>query len=1145
MAVPTFSLTVTPTAGTATVFSDITGDNGRIESFVGEDHISKLFEYRLKLQYTYAVVAGEPPPIDFSKLVNQSATLTMVQQALNVKAVGNTPAEYVPTTVNIEGVLSSFCVTKKVSDGVLACEAVLVPTLWRLGMSRGSRVFQNLTTQAIVTQILNQAGLTNYEFRLSASAYPTREFCMQYQESDLDFVQRLLEYEGIFYFFEGGKLVFADGKTLPPVADRGGVWFFEPSGAMTPTDDQVYSFIYSEQVVPHTVTVQDHDFESFLSEDDSQSGTDVNASGETHARVGTHREHGRFVVSKRNWVAKQSGDPNGKLSTESGSTITTRDTELTRLARIRAEELEAQRKTATAKSTISRIQPGHVIGLTDHFLFDDSYLITSVCHSYEAGAYKNGFTCLASAVQFRPSRSTPIPRVPGIMTAKVKGSDPNNDDAEPHIDDEGRYRVRFPFDPNAASAAEPSRPVRLAQPYAGKDYGMHFPNRGEVEMVVACLDGDPDRPLGLSVIPTPWKHAPVPNSKHGLRTQNPWTGSAAGSAAGIDREAAISKAGEAAKEAAITAGQTEVQAEAAAEAARTTTRQQLESAAASDATATAAAGQTEAAFPFFGTKSVIRTQLGHQLVMDDADGGANVGVTLQVGKKDNATGRNVYWNSRIDMGGYRHLSGLEKTLGIISTAVGYFRSAFTRDFPGMASEALGIIASQVTTDDYVDDTFGNTTPVGISISTDKDVNVKGGGGVNITSPNLFGMFSSSLVGDDSSEKEGQYRAEAISKFLVNLIWQEVINGTADELMETREDEKAYKNNPRVNPKVKAAFKWRENFKEQRVSALLFTLLQRTGVNIFSAGELKMASLQSTSVAAGQGGLALKSFGDIEQKADLGIELSSHQGIKLTTKGRPYKGKGVFKVLGKLGGAVANPAIAAGLKKAQAMLNKGQTKLSNLGFDESEMFSIELNNDNGDILLHTGGPKQKGEGDIMAHVEGKGDLKAFANDGQVHLWSGKDGSEGGIVMEVGPRKKSDENKRLATDVFGSRISQTDKVAEVFAKEKVRISTDDFVRGKSYVEIDKGDQIEIKCGQSSIVLKKNGDITLEGNNITLKGKKKVTIDGTDVLSKAKKTMAISGMKVSVDAKTQATLKGKVAVAVDGAIAQVKGKMVKVGS
>ena len=1060
MPTPTFTFEVTATDNTVTAFT--------VASFEGEERISQPFEYRLTLRHGNAA-------LDFSKVVNQAAVLTMEQDALvkplddSNPAVPPIPAEYDPTRVKVEGIVASFRITRQFDDGDVECEALLVPKLWRLRMSQGSQVFQELTVQDIVeTMLATELEAADYEFRLTET-YLKREFCMQYQESNLDFVQRLLEHEGIYYYFDDGKLVFSDSRTAEPeVAGRKQVTFGEGTGAMTPADDQVYRFVYNEQIVPRKVLVKDYDFETFEGEEDKDQSTDVATSGGDYARVGTQYEHGRYAVDGKGWAKKESDDDakdEGKDPIASSST--SRDAQMKRIALLRAQELEARRQTVEATSTASRLQAGHILELKGHFRFDGDYLVTEVHHTFDGTTYRNTFFCLPATVQFRPRRATPVPRVPGIMTARVKGT---SADDPAYIDDEGRYRVRFPFDPNAASAGEPSRPIRLAQPYAGKDYGMHFPNRADAEMVFACLDGDPDRPLGLSVVPTPWKHSPVPNTKLKLGSQNPTTGSATGD----------------------------------------------------DTT-------------FLNTKNVIRTQRGHQLVMDDDDASANVGVTLQAGSSENvrSTGSVVdtYWGSKIELGGYRHLSALERVLGIASTAIGYFRSVFTRDFPGMASQALGIIASQVTTDDYVDDTFGNTTPVGINMYTNKNVNVTGKDGVNITSPNLFGMFSTSLMPGKDAGKH-QYWAEAISKFLVNVIWQEIMNGTADELMDTRDKAKKYKANKYKNPKTQAAFKWQENVKDQRISALIFTLLQRTGVNISSMGELKMASLQSTSVAAGQGGLALKSFGGIEQKADLDIDIAAHQGVKISSKGVPYKGKGIIKALDKLADKVL---------PMKGLIATIQTKVSNVTLDPAEKFKIELENEKGDIFLHTG---SDGAGDIMAHVEGSGDFKAFANEGDIHAWSG----DKGITLEVGSRDGLSGDAALeplsANKAKGRLVMDANTLHGYSAKNIQFAVASSYEKDDSAITIKDG-SILIACGQSSIELKKNGDITIKGKKIVQQATTDVEIKGNNIKTDAQVNNTVEGLNVKVKGEVGADFEGTMTTLKGSAMTTVKGSLVKVGS
>jgi type VI secretion system secreted protein VgrG len=187
-----------------------------------------------------------------------------------------------------------------------------------------------------------------------------------------------------------------------------------------------------------------------------------------------------------------------------------------RLAKVRNEEIECARRVLTGSSNCVGFRSGFKFSLQDHYRsdLDGDYLLTHVNHFGSQGAgmgmgseqstYRNDFTCIPADVQYRPPRLTPEPRIPGIMTSKVETA--GGDYA--YIDDDGRYRVKMPFDLGSAGNGSASRAIRMAQPYSGPDYGIHFPNRANTEMVWACIDGNVDRPLGLSTVPNPSNKAP-------------------------------------------------------------------------------------------------------------------------------------------------------------------------------------------------------------------------------------------------------------------------------------------------------------------------------------------------------------------------------------------------------------------------------------------------------------------------------------------------------------------------------------------------------------------------------------------------------------------------------------------------------------
>ena len=190
-----------------------------------------------------------------------------------------------------------------------------------------------------------------------------------------------------------------------------------------------------------------------------------------------------------------------------------------RLARVRSEEFEAGRRLFHGESDAPSSAPGTCSRSPSTFgpTVNTDYLLTRVEHEGSQGqgfgvgldgpvaTYRNRFTALLATTQFRPARLTPVPRISGIITARLETA--GGDYA--YIDDQGRYKVKLPFDLSSRGNGSASRAVRLAQPYSGPGYGMHFPNRAGGEMVLACIDGDVDRPIGLSTVPNPSNASPV------------------------------------------------------------------------------------------------------------------------------------------------------------------------------------------------------------------------------------------------------------------------------------------------------------------------------------------------------------------------------------------------------------------------------------------------------------------------------------------------------------------------------------------------------------------------------------------------------------------------------------------------------------
>jgi len=443
--------------------------------FQGTEGISELFSFEVQL-------VSENPDIDFSKVVNKQATLTMKR--------GN---EDVP----VSGIVTNFSLTGKTANYV-TYQATLKPRLQRLALSHRSRIFQKMTVKDILKTVLQEQGLSSsdVEFALQGS-YSQREYCVQYQESDLNFVNRLMECEGMYYFFkhEGGAetLVITDKKSEhESIPTPSTLRYDDDGGGIVEQDLEVVKrFSCREQVVTGTVTMRDYNYRT-----PETMATESQINGQM---PGTHDAYGEnFRESSR-----------GK-----------------RLAEVRNEAFEAQRRVMQGESDSVGLQSGFLFTLKKHFRssFNADYLVTHIEHkgSQRAGIdvdslpstangepepdYRNEFTCIPASVQYRPPRRTPKPEAPGVLTATIEST--GGDYA--YIDDQGRYRAQMHFDQRSGrSDGTKTLPIRMSQPYSGSDYGMHFPNHADTELLVAFENGDIDRPIALGTTPNPSNESPA------------------------------------------------------------------------------------------------------------------------------------------------------------------------------------------------------------------------------------------------------------------------------------------------------------------------------------------------------------------------------------------------------------------------------------------------------------------------------------------------------------------------------------------------------------------------------------------------------------------------------------------------------------
>jgi type VI secretion system secreted protein VgrG len=424
-----------------------------LTSFSGREVMSRLFSYQLEM-------FSAQDSIDPTALVGQSVTWRVY------------PAEGEPRAFN--GYVSRFTAGPRILRKYRTYRMEVVPWLWFLTRTSDCRIFQDKTAVEIIEAVFAKYGFaSNYQKDLQGS-YAKREFCVQYRETAFNFVSRLMEQEGIFYFFRhaAGKhtLVLADQMSacqpLPLVKKV-------VYGAGDPGDDYVLSWEHEYEYRSGAWAQEDYNFET--------PSTDLLATVNTVLPV-----PGASKYELYDYPGEYKDKGTGKG-----------------LTKVRMEEEEAGYEVVTGTSEIQELSPGGKFTLSGHEIESEqgkSYVLTSVSHSASdqtyfneehTPEYSNQFTCIPDARAFRPPRLTPKPVIQGLQTAVVVG--PAGE--EIYTDKYGRVKVQFFWDRVGSKNEKSSCWIRVAESLAGKTWGSVFTPRIGHEVVVAFLEGDPDRPL--------------------------------------------------------------------------------------------------------------------------------------------------------------------------------------------------------------------------------------------------------------------------------------------------------------------------------------------------------------------------------------------------------------------------------------------------------------------------------------------------------------------------------------------------------------------------------------------------------------------------------------------------------------------------
>lgn len=462
---------------------------GRIS---GGEALGELFEYRL------LALSGRAD-VKPSELLGHRVTVTM--------ALGDGRSRVV------DGHVTSMRRTPDSLSGRTQYELTLRPWLWFLTRTSDCRIFQDMTVPDILSAVFEDEKAQKVELRLSGT-YRKWAYCVQYRETDFNFVSRLMEQEGIYYFFEhapsGHTLVLCDAPGAHVEIEGGDTVRFVPTADAGVDEDAITSVSDRVQVEPGIYAMTEYDFRS--------PGTSLAVLRKPALPIENAKDDYEMFDYPGEYDVLAEGED---------------------YASARIEEARARAEVFEFVGTERDAAVGRRFKLAGHPRrdFNLEYLIVGTQFSADESQYGSsddpgttwslGFSAIRHRQAWRPLRATPKPVIQGVQTALVTG--PKGD--EIHTDRFGRIKVQFHWDRYGERDERSSCWVRVAYPVAGKGWGMAAVPRIGHEVVVSFEEGDPDRPLVIGSVynganPVPWA-LPANATQSGLLTRSSKGGGAA------------------------------------------------------------------------------------------------------------------------------------------------------------------------------------------------------------------------------------------------------------------------------------------------------------------------------------------------------------------------------------------------------------------------------------------------------------------------------------------------------------------------------------------------------------------------------------------------------------------------------------------
>jgi type VI secretion system secreted protein VgrG len=485
--------------------SSLGADALLLESFTGEEAISHLFSFQLELW-------SENAAIKFEDILGQGISFGV-----------NGPDGCEPRHIN--GIVTSFTQLPG-TFRLTRYRAMVAPKIWVLTQTQNLRIFQDKEVPDILKKVLQGFDVT-WELHKS---YPKREYCVQYRETDFNFISRLMEEEGIFYFFRhtasGHKLVIADDPVSHQDIPGDATLIYDEVAGGKREEFRISGWMKTQELGSGKNTLQDYSYgKPMLNMMVSQPVMDSVQVGKiSHKlKVGGNDQFEVYDYPGNYGIRYQAV---GDKSTGTG------------LAKTGMEEMELSQFSIRGQSNVHCLIPGYRFAVTRHPNADGTYVAGSVTHSAVEGDflsgdrkveshYSNTFTCFPVALRYHPARTTVKAHVWGCQTAVVVG--PAGE--EIYTDDKGRVKVQFHWDREGKNDAASSCWIRVASFWAGQGWGaIHLPRIGQ-EVVVDFLEGDPDCPIVVgsvyNAVKTPPYSLPDNKTQSGIRSRSSKGGGAA------------------------------------------------------------------------------------------------------------------------------------------------------------------------------------------------------------------------------------------------------------------------------------------------------------------------------------------------------------------------------------------------------------------------------------------------------------------------------------------------------------------------------------------------------------------------------------------------------------------------------------------